>query len=218
MLVLMAGGCTPQQDPGEPPSTVDDAPAAAGDVVPPVVSDTSDKLLFSYVDMRGRIQAKSRISEVPEEVRSRVLVVDLSKSPEARQAHKVAFFADLSAKGPDGTYPVTVVSRYDASRGEAAPSVLPTVPDGTVLLYSASWCGYCKKAKRWMAERNVPFVERDVEKTPGAQAELSKKLKDAGIQGGGVPVLDWGGELIMGFNQARMEALLKGSSAGTQGG
>ena len=151
---------------------------------------------------------------MPDEVRSRVLVVDLGKSPAQRQAHKVAFFADLSAKRPDGTYPVTVVSRYDASRGEAAPSVLPTVPEGTVLLYSAVWCGYCKKAKRWLSERQVPFVERDVEKTPGAQAELSKKLKEAGIQGGGVPVLDWGGELVMGFNKGRMEQLLKASQGG----
>ena len=60
----------------------------------------------------------------------------------------------------------------------------------------------------------MPFVERDVEKTPGAQAELRKKLQQARVQGGGVPVLDWGGELIMGFNKPRMEQLLKASQGG----
>jgi glutaredoxin len=81
--------------------------------------------------------------------------------------------------------------------------------DGSVVVYSAEWCGYCKKAKAWLAGRSVPFVERDVEKTPGAQAELQAKLKAKNVPGGGIPVIDWGGTLVMGYDVAAFEKLLQ---------
>ncbi len=191
----------------KPAAGPDEDGHAEAPVPVPVVRDESTNLLFSYVDVRGRIQAASRVAEVPDDVKERVLVVDLQKTPDQRAAHRYAFFADLTAKKPDGTYDVVVVSRYNAARGEA-PQLLPNVPAGTVVLYSAVWCGFCKKAKAWLSQNNVPFVERDVERTAGASAELSKKLADAGLQGGGVPVIDWGGTLVMGFDVGKLEKLL----------
>ena len=173
----------------------------------PVVTDKSENLLFSFLNEEGRIQSVSNRSEVPESIRARVLVVDLAKTPEQRQSHRFAFFVDLSESDHEGAYPVTVVSRYDAASGERAPVALAPVPDGTVVLYTAEWCGYCKKAKRWLSERQVPFVERDIEKTPEAQIEMKKKLVAAGVQGGGVPVIDWNGELVMGFDQRKLTEL-----------
>jgi glutaredoxin len=99
-----------------------------------------------------------------------------------------------------------VVSRYDAATHQAgAPSLPP--PDGSVVVYSATWCGYCKKAKAWLEQNHVPFIERDVEKAPGAQAELSAKLKAAGVPGGGIPVIDWGGTLVVGFDLPALQRL-----------
>jgi glutaredoxin len=187
------------------------SPGAASDAaLPPfpVVTDDADNLLFSFVDAAGRVQAVPRVDAVPESVRQRVLVVDLARTPEERQAHRYAFFVDLTAKKPDGTYPVTAVSRYDAAKGQLqAPSAAP--PEGSVVVYSAVWCGFCKKAKAWLKEHDVPFVERDVERTPGAQVELQEKLKKANVPGGGVPVIDWAGTLVMGFDQGALERLLK---------
>ena len=173
----------------------------------PMVKDDSENLLFSFLSEEGKIQSVSNPSEVPESVRERVLVVDLSKTPEQRQSHRFAFFVDLTVSDHDGVYPVTVVSRYNAAKGERAPVALAPVPDGTVVLYSAEWCGYCKKAKRWLSERQVPFIERDIEKTPKAQIEMKKKLSAAGVQGGGVPVIDWNGELVMGFDKRKLTEL-----------
>jgi glutaredoxin len=187
-----------------------DGQAPAGAPAPPVVTLDATTLLFSYLDERGHLQAVSSINDVPHAVRPRVLVVDLAKTPAERQAHKYAFFVDLTTQNEDGTYPVTVQSRYDAADPKTqAPSALPDAPPGSVVVYSAVWCGYCKKAKAWLTERAVPFIERDVERMPGAQAELSKKLADANVAGGGIPVIDWGGTLVMGFDQRRLEALLQ---------
>ena len=161
-------------------------------------------MLFSFLNEQGKIQAVSSREEVPESIRERVLVVDLSKTPEQRQAHRFAFFVDLSVSDNEDKYPVTVVSRYNAAKGEQAPVALSPVPEGTVVVYSAEWCGYCKKAMRWMEERQIPYMERDIEKVPGAQQEMREKLTAAGVQGGGVPVIDWGGTLVMGFDQRKL--------------
>jgi glutaredoxin len=147
--------------------------------------------------------------DVPEAVRQRVLVVDLEKTPEERQAHRYAFFTNLTDKSADGSYPVIVVSRYDATKagGGAAPALPP--PDGSVLVYSAEWCGYCKKAKAWMKQNDIPFIERDVDKTAGAQAELTQKMRAAGVPGGGIPVIDWAGTLVVGYDVAAFERLAR---------
>lgn len=179
----------------------DDAPP------PPVVTKTSQSLLFSYVDAAGRVMTVPNVDAVPEAVRKRVLVVDLQKTPEQRQAHRYAFFADLTSMSEDGTFPVVVVSRYQAV-GHASTAALPP-SDGSVIVYSATWCGYCKKAKAWLKEHNVPFIERDVEKTEGAAAEVAQKLKTAGVPGGGIPVIDWGGNIVVGFDVPQFEKLLQ---------
>lgn len=209
-LFALALACPAKPPLGDGPASPG-APGAEGDAaLPPlpIVRDDATELLFSFVGADASVQAVSRVEQVPEPVRARVLVVDLARTPEERQAHRYAFFADLTARRPDGTYPVSVVSRYDAARGQTAPAMAPP-PDGSVVVYSAVWCGFCKKAKAWLTERKVPFVERDVEKTPGAQQELSAKLKAAGVPGGGVPVIDWAGTIVMGFDVAAMERLLK---------
>jgi glutaredoxin len=210
VLSLTSLTCSRDATPPEGAAASASPPRADVDGEPPmpVVTDDAKDLLFSFVDAHGRVQAASSIANVPEQVRARVLVVDLTKSPEQRQAHRYAFFADLTAKDPDGRYPVSVVSRYDAARGQVRAPMAPA-PEGSVVVYSAQWCGFCKKAKAWMTSKNVPFIERDVEKMPGAQQELDAKLAAAGTSGGGIPVIDWSGTIVMGFDAARLEKLLR---------
>jgi glutaredoxin len=205
LCALTTGACT------EKTSAPSGAPVAvAPDALVPVVTDDATTLLFSFLDEQGRMVSAGSTRAVPAQVRSRVLVVDLSKTAEERRAHEVAFFTDLTAKDESGRYPVSTVSRYDAAKGERATVHLAPLPAGAVVVYSAVWCGYCQKAKAWLHEKGVPFVERDVEKMPGASDELQEKLKAAGVQGGGIPVIDWKGTLVMGFDKARLETLARG--------
>ncbi len=211
VIVLMALTACPSSSPSSSGASSSSSSEPSPDAPPlPTVTDEATSLLFSFVDANGRMISVPSVADVPEAVRQRVLVVDLQKTPEERQAHRYAFFADLSAKGADGHYPVVVVSRYDATKGGAgaAPPAQPP-KDGSVVINSAEWCGYCKKAKAWMKEHKVPYLERDVDKTPGAQAELSAKLRAAGVPGGGIPVVDWAGDVVVGFDVASFERLLK---------
>lgn len=204
VVVVVLAACSKAPADGSSSSST-----ATEDAAPdgPVVRAEATNLLFSFVDSAGRVQAVPSVADVPEAVRKRVLVVDLSKTPEQRQAHRYAWFTDLTVANADGTYPVVVVSRYEGATQKAGASSLPP-PDGSVVVYSAEWCGYCKKAKAWMTSKGVPFIERDVEKTPGAQEELQAKLKVAGVPGGGIPVVDWAGSLVVGFDVAAFEKLL----------
>ena len=200
LSLLLAFACT------DPPAVVVTT-APEGLRVPEVRAGT-DALLFTFVDDR-RVRAVSTIAEVPEEKRARVLVTDLRMSASDRRAHKYNYFVDLTTPQADGSYAVSVVSRFDPAKGEGLKVGLSSAPEGSIVLYTAEWCGFCKKAKAWMQQNGVEFVERDVDKQPGAQAELQDKLKAAGVSAGGIPVIDWQGELTVGFNKARLKTLLK---------
>ena len=39
-------------------------------------------------------------------------------------------------------------------------------------VYSAFWCPDCREAKRFLERHHIPFKEIDVEKNPGAAAEV----------------------------------------------
>ena len=55
----------------------------------------------------------------------------------------------------------------------------------------------------------MPFVEKDVEKDPGAQAEMLDKTRKKGLTPTGVPVIDFRGEIMLGFDQARLGQLIE---------
>ncbi len=61
---------------------------------------------------------------------------------------------------------------------------------------------FCDKVKEFLSQRGVPFVERDVVHDPEALEELSR----LGYMTTPVTVID--GEVVVGFDRRRLEALL----------
>jgi glutaredoxin len=80
-----------------------------------------------------------------------------------------------------------------------------TSSDGqpSVVLYSASWCGYCRAARDFFIQNGIVYSEHDMEKS-AAGIEGYKKLG-----GGGVPIILIGGEKIRGFSQAQLQKRLE---------
>lgn len=72
-----------------------------------------------------------------------------------------------------------------------------TSPSRPVILYSTSWCGYCRKARQLLRSRGVPFVEKEIEKSAAANREYLSKARGYD----GVPLLDIGGNLVRGFKR-----------------
>jgi arsenate reductase-like glutaredoxin family protein len=77
-----------------------------------------------------------------------------------------------------------------------------------VTLYGASWCNACKAAREYLRARRIPFADRDIERDEAAARELRAKAKRLGIAADRIPVLDVRGRLLIGFDKARLEALL----------
>ena len=72
-----------------------------------------------------------------------------------------------------------------------------------VKIYTTPTCGYCHQAKRFFSDRGVKFNEYDVSRD---QAAANEMIKLSGQMG--VPVIVVDGEVVVGFNRARLEQLL----------
>jgi glutaredoxin len=210
-LLLLLASCTQDQTApaaaGEPATSVQtNSPKAVPQAA--VVRDDSKNLVFSWFDPEKGHASGTSVAEVPVTSRKDVVVADLSRTPEERQSSRYVMIANLSEKSPDGSYPVVVQSRYrfdDADLSDLGPM---TKNEG-VIVYSTTWCGPCKKLKRWLKTEGIPFTNKDVENDPGAGSEVAAKLKKAGMQPGGVPVVDVRGTMIKGFDQQAIERALR---------
>lgn len=81
-----------------------------------------------------------------------------------------------------------------------------TTKKDEVIIYSTSWCGYCKMTAKYLHDKGVAFVEKDIEADPKAHAELMKKI-DNNFRG--VPVTDVKGTLVLGFDRAGLDHALE---------
>lgn len=205
---LSACSRTSSDDPKKPSAgSPSDAPPE-----PLALGPEAKNVLFTFKDPEtGRFQTVETIDAVPEEVRAAVVVVDLSQSPKARGSGRYVHVADLRELGPDGRYPVSVASRYGFEQAQGGKVDLADsgAPSAPVVLYSASWCGVCKKARRVLSELRVPFEEKDIEASRSALEELSAKAQRAGLPLGGVPVIDVKGTLLRGLDVPRLKSVLQ---------
>ncbi len=74
----------------------------------------------------------------------------------------------------------------------------------TVTVYSATWCAFCHAAKDYFDKLGVKYTDKDVEKTPEAGTQAVVKSGQRGI-----PVIDIGGEIIVGFDRPKIDNALK---------
>ncbi len=73
----------------------------------------------------------------------------------------------------------------------------------SVIIYSTPSCHFCQMAKEYFKANNVAYTEHDV----AADAEKRKEMIDKSGQMG-VPVIQIGNELVVGFNKPVVMQLL----------
>lgn len=194
--------------------------AAAGEPVEPPfqVAGDADGLVLTYYDEEGPHTVNNR-NDVPEENREQVRVDSLELAPDQREPNHV-YVADLRTE-VDGRYAVRRFTReaFDALLDEAAgveeppefpemPSQPTTLASNDIIIYGASWCGACRSAARYLSQRGVPFEEKDIERDQGARAEMNAKARAAGVRTTGIPVIDFRGNILAGFDRRRIDGLL----------
>jgi glutaredoxin len=217
---------------------VPEAPPVTAQATPPLEVKADGKWLYTYADDAGRFVTTDDAKKVPEAARRVVRVLDpAAQTPSAGTTVHVVDLAELEKKGkvlarslsreafetgalsqlgpgesspyPAGQGAEPPVAGDDP--GAAAPGGAPATGAAgapVVTLYGASWCGACKQAREYLRSRRIPFADRDIERDKGAARELQEKARRLGIGADRIPVLDVRGRLLVGFDRARLEALL----------
>ena len=70
-----------------------------------------------------------------------------------------------------------------------------------VVMYSASWCGVCKRAKAYFQSKSIAFTEYDVDTSAKGKKDFEK------LGGRGVPIILVGNQRMNGFSSANFDAL-----------
>ncbi len=73
----------------------------------------------------------------------------------------------------------------------------------TVTIYSTPACTYCGSVKRYLREKKVNFKDIDVSRDQKAAQQMIKKSGQTGV-----PVIDIGGKIIIGFNKPAIDRAL----------
>ena len=73
-----------------------------------------------------------------------------------------------------------------------------------VKVYSTTWCAYCRMAIEYLTKLGVPFKEINIEQDQAAMAYIMSKTQSAGV-----PQIEIGDEVILGFDRPRIDAALK---------
>ncbi len=192
------------------------------------ITDEAKGLLFTYLMADGTFTTVESVKDVPEKARKQVIVVDTKLTPQQRRSSQILYVADLTQRRDDGTYPYSLVSRFKFERDilrnpVAEGGVLPKEcealvksPKDHIVLYATDWCGVCKAAEAFMKKENIPFEKKDVEKDAMAQKELKCKALKEGVRLSGVPVLDVGGKLMVGFDRDSLVNAWKGLNSSSQ--
>jgi glutaredoxin len=209
-------------------------PDAAADPAPTlVVRDDSVGLLLTWIDDKGDFHVETGVADVPMMGRDVVRVVDPAHEDTSHPDSVV--IVDLRQAGANGDYPVRAMTRTDfealavARREKAGPTLASAGPNAlaapgpaagagdpsksvaaraVVVIYGAEWCGACHEAAKYLRSKGVPYVDKDVEKDPGAAAEMQQKLAKNGLHEGSIPVIDVRGKVMVGFNPAEIDAAL----------
>ena len=73
--------------------------------------------------------------------------------------------------------------------------------DQRVVLYSTTWCGYCRKARNYFRQQGIAFDEYDVENSAKGKQDYAR------LGARGVPVILVGGQRLNGFSVEAFDRL-----------
>lgn len=223
-----AAGCEPEKPPAPEGGAVAGPAKAGSDAEAEPVFFKADETpaVLTYAADRGAFSDGSKVDDIPERSRGMVRVTLVGGT--APPAGKV-WVANLKESPTDAGFKLETVARdlfeeLALGQGLSSDVALPegleppktlAAPSGGVIVYKTAWCGVCKKVEAYLKRKNIEYVAKDIEKDRTAAAELKAKAAKAGTKTGSVPVIDVGGQLIVGFDRARLERLLaKDANAG----
>jgi len=199
------------------PSPTPDRTEEPGEVVTPpfAVRGSAEGLVLTWYDEEGAHVASSR-AEIPVERRAEVRVDSLEIAPDDRDPDHV-FVADMRTPDEHGNYTVHRLTRdafeeHVSAFVAAAHAEAPHAGQSDVIIYGAEWCGACHEAEAYLRSRGIEFVARDIEHDPGAREEMQRAAASAGIPTTSIPIIDFRGTIMRGFDREAIDRLIRTTS------
>jgi glutaredoxin-like YruB-family protein len=158
----------------------------------PEASGGEKVVYYKYVDESGSIRFVERPEQVPSAQRDGSRI-EWKAEPRSKATAKPA--ASSWER----------VSRSIASR-LGTESSSPSARSGgqpEVVLYTTTWCGWCRKTIAHLDQNGIRYDNRDIERDRAAYADLKRKTGSTAV-----PVIEIDGEIVRGFDRDRIDNLL----------
>ena len=110
------------------------------------------------------------------------------------QPSNAVLFAELERLTPG----ISAFEPVQKSEGEE-------LPRGGVVLYCTSWCPDCRKARKWLAEHQVDYLEVDVTANPKAAAQVREWANGNLV----TPTFDIHGAIVVDWDEEKVARLLQ---------
>lgn len=107
---------------------------------------------------------------------------------------------------PDNEVLFAEIRRIDPEAASKEPPKPKAVelPHGGIVMYCTKWCPDCRRARVWLKKRDLDYVEVDIYAVPGALDQAREWGEGRLI----TPVFDIEGEIILDFNEERLQEVL----------
>ena len=77
------------------------------------------------------------------------------------------------------------------------------MPQPKVIVFSTPTCTYCNATKRYLRERSIRFKDVDISKDEAAARDVVRRTGQQGV-----PVIQIGSALVVGFDRPKIDRLL----------
>ena len=194
-----ASAAAPVHEPRPAASTRDRAHA---DDAPAEAEDGGGLLAwFSGSDARAALERKDVYYQWVDDAGSVHFVRSLDEVPAAWRDRAGRIEVDPKSRPPTATRTLRRTPSRPAARPAARAAATPEV-----VVYTTSWCGWCRKTLAWLDQQGVDYVNKDIERDDDFRDELIRKTGRTSI-----PVVDIDGEIVRGYDPGRMGELLRAS-------
>lgn len=232
-------GCEKKADDGTAPKSLEEK-------LPLVeLRDDTGNLMLTWIDSKGETHVELHPADVPEEGKGLVRVVLTDRTEGTGELFYVADLRLKGEDGiysvktmPRRLWESTISSKREEYLAKTAPppppnpqapagspGAAPMVPapspplQGNVMvtIYGADWCQPCHQAEDYLKRKGIAYVKKNIEKDSAAESEMRALLAKAGMRGGTIPVINVGGQVLLGYSErALAQAIAKaGARAGS---
>ena len=231
--------CRKQAAPAPTDTDDTGATPQANELPPLEIKDDTANLLLTWIDDKGDFHVVQKPGDVPKEGRENVRVVVTTREDGTGKLVYVSNLNEVTPTGAYRVKTMTRAAWDELGAGKRkarlealAPSSVPApgdsaangggaAPDASgapkkalasgivATIYGASWCKPCHDTARYLKQRGVTVIDKDIDENPVAAAEMRQKLERAGRSGSSIPVIDLMGQILVGFSPMALDQAIE---------